>query len=281
MKFDIILGNPPYNLRKDGGGERGTKGDNVFFKKFVTLGMKGIKKDTGTLCLVTPKGVIKHLDKLGAKVESYNHMCEDYWKYSTLYFIARNTNADVDTKVISDDIISKVYKAGDWNDFGIFSKTKTEIKEYWVENGLEVIGYISSKDPKELEYPMRFVNANNSLVVPGPKFACSQLESVPSYTATDKPMLLANAHYYRTETVEEAEAIKLFLTNNKFMQYLKVRFNLKATHIGFKYIKKFDLKQIVTGEEYPKEWNFTKEDIASIEEFLRLDAEKKKNKKRK
>ena len=262
MKFDIVLGNPPYNLRVDGGGVRGTKGDNAFFKKFVTLGMNQIKKGTGILCMVTPKGVVKHLDKLGAKVESYNMMCKDYWKYNTLHFIARNTSADVDMKIVTDDIISKAFKFYDWGQLGNFGETKTQLKDHWVESGVEVIGYISGKEKAS---PMRFAAASNSKVVYGPKFACSHLDSIPSYTVTDKPILLANAHYIQTKTVEEAEALKLFLTNNKFMKYLKKKLKLKATHLGLKYIARFDISQIVTGEEYPKEWNFTREDNANIE----------------
>jgi len=33
--FDVVVANPPYNLRIEDGGPRGTKGNNTFFNKEI------------------------------------------------------------------------------------------------------------------------------------------------------------------------------------------------------------------------------------------------------
>jgi hypothetical protein len=66
--------------------------------------------------------------------------------------------------------------------------------------------------------------------------------------------------------VDQAERLKLFVEKNEvFAEYVK-RMKLRGHAFGLRYLRKFDLNQIVTGKEIPKEWNIVPSDlIAPVE----------------
>jgi hypothetical protein len=100
-------------------------------------------------------------------------------------------------------------------------------------------------------------------ITAGPKFAFYTMESRKSYTVTDEPVYGGTICYIPTVTIAEAEKLKLFVEKNPvFAEYVR-RMKLRGHAFGMRNVKKFDLGQIVTGLETPKEWNIIEQDLAA------------------
>jgi hypothetical protein len=266
MKFDITLGNPPYNTRADGGGTAGTTGDKTLYRKFTTSAFNVTKKG-GKVVMVVPKGILQHFDnKLPVQVDEVNLMTDvDYWKYDTLYFVARNEPKTTDI-VFKDKIVSKMYASDNpWNAVLQGSSLMHMERDSGVvvsEDG-DVLLKLEGDDPA-----VYGTNTDNVKVYHGPKFMCTILESLKSYTATDEPAYPHCACVVKTGTLEEAEKLKLFVENNKAWKFATKRLKSKGHGKELRRLKRFDLSQITTGFEYPREFALTEEDIKIIEDAL-------------
>ncbi len=115
MKFDVEISNPPYNLRKGSGGNSGTVGDKTYYRKFAANAFNNVKEN-GQVIMVTMKGVLQQLGEMGVQVDKVDLMTDvDYWKYDTLYFVARNAPKSSEF-VYLDKIVSKMYDpTNSWN----------------------------------------------------------------------------------------------------------------------------------------------------------------------
>jgi hypothetical protein len=265
MKFDVVLGNPPFNFTSsDGGGVSGTIGDKTVYRKFTKKAVSITKKD-GHIAFITLKNILSTLKEMNIQVDIVDYMTKvDYWKYNTLYFIARNTEKQTSHTVI-DPIISKIVSN---NDFGVLTQPASLMQNIRsglvLQKGNSVLVKLNGQDPAEYSDLSNMKN-----VAKGPKFAFTMLESIKSYTATDCPMLAGCVRYIPTDTIAEAEKLKLFTLHNKALRYFSTVMKSKSHAGSLAMVKKFNLSQIVTGKEYPIEWGLTKQEIEYIEQNVK------------
>jgi hypothetical protein len=98
-------------------------------------------------------------------------------------------------------------------------------------------------------------------VAVGPKFAFYVMESRKSYTVTSDPVYGGTICYVPFATEDEAHKLKLFVEKNPvYAEYVK-RMKLRGHAFGLRNMRKFDINQIVTGLETPKEWTITAADL--------------------
>jgi hypothetical protein len=103
----------------------------------------------------------------------------------------------------------------------------------------------------------------NTEISKGPKFAFYVMESSKSYTFTSEPVYGGTICYIPFATEAEAKKLKLFVEKNPvFAEYVK-RMKLRGHAFSLRNIRKFDVNQIVTGLETPKEWGITAADLLS------------------
>lgn len=261
MKFDVVTGNPPYNKRVGDGGKSGTVGDKTFYRKFVNKAFEVCTED-GYVLYVTLKNVMKTLDKQNVQVHSVNMMTEvDYWKYNTLFFLAQNTPKERDY-VIDDIVIPKIYtETSQWE----ISRQAASLMQLQRDGKVRVgEGDILLKlNGRESEV----YGECSSKVEPlqGPKLIFTMLESTKSYTVTDKPTFASCSVAVSLPTVDEAEKLLKFVKNNKLFRYFTSVMKMKSHGGGLHNLRSFDLSQIETGYEYPKEFDLTPEEINLIE----------------
>jgi hypothetical protein len=88
------------------------------------------------------------------------------------------------------------------------------------------------------------------------------MESRKSYLVTSEPICGGTICYIPTTTTADAEKLKLFVEKNPIYQEYVKRMKFRGHAFGLRHVKKFDLSQIETGLETPKEWNITEEDMS-------------------
>jgi hypothetical protein len=267
MKFDVDISNPPYNLRVGDGGNSGTIGDKTYYRKFADSSFNNVKEG-GQVIMVTMKGILQHLDKMGVQIDKVNLMTDkDYWRYDTLFYVARNVPKSSEF-VYLDKIVPKMYAPDNpWN-----AKLQgTSLMQMRRDKGV-----ILSEDGSVLlklrsgSQPAVYGTTTDKIKVwTGPKFMCPILESINSYTATEEPAYPHCACVVETNTLEEAEKLKLFVENNKAWKFATRRLKSKGHGKEIRRLKRFDLSQINTGYEYPHEFRLTREEIDSIEQIVK------------
>ena len=261
MKFNVVTGNPPYNKRVGDGGKSGTVGDKTFYRKFVNKAFEVCTED-GYVLYVTLKNVMKTLDQQNVQVHSVNMMTEvDYWKYNTLFFLAQNTPKERDY-VIDDIVIPKIYtETSQWE----ISRQAASLMQLQRDGKVrvgegDILLKLNGRDSE-------VYGECSSKVEPlqGPKLIFTMLESAKSYTVTDKPTFASCSVAVSLPTVDEAEKLLKFVKNNKLFRYFTSVMKMKSHGGGLHNLKSFDLSQIETGYEYPKEFDLTPEEINLIE----------------
>jgi hypothetical protein len=275
MKFDVIVGNPPFNIRsEDDNTATGVSGKTNLFKDFVKMLPELIKTD-GTIGFITPKGIINTLqthDKLkDFDVIDFNLMSEEtYWEYDTCYFVLKESTVRTLGLSVSDRILSNMLDLSFNNNFkgiNINKSDKELIKECIFGPGEKVIRYLpGNRGP----LPTYDTVANKKYVISaGPKVVGTHLNSVSGILATTDAICAGTTITFLTDTFNEAQSLSLFLKNNKAVKYFQKKTNVKKLMLRFEWFKKFDLNQIKTGFEYPAEWNLSTEDIKIIEEYVK------------
>src|SRR3990170_7386681 len=254
MKFDFVIGNPPYNAVAEGGGGRsGTIGDNTLYKKFTRKAFD-LTKPGGHVAFVTLKGIIQELVKMNKQVDYIDYMTDsDYWKYNTLYFVARNEPRTTKHK-INNPIIEKILGN---NEFGVQVQSDSfmqMIRDRKISDDGDELAIVRLPGKE----PLLRRKVDSDKVAYGPKFIWTTLESRKSYLATDEPTLASCTSYVSTRTLTDAKKLKLFVDNNEVFHAFNKLMKMTKHASGLKNIKKFDLAQIDTGFEVPKEWNLSK-----------------------
>jgi len=122
MKFDVVLGNPPYQDEQKGKGKLGSK---ALWVRFVNLALDSLLKDGGYLCFVHPSKWRKYEDELWEKMTSRQILHLDIHGYkdgqrtfsaATRYdwYVLENTPAYTTTTVRDEENVSTTINIKDW-----------------------------------------------------------------------------------------------------------------------------------------------------------------------
>jgi hypothetical protein len=256
MKFDVGIGNPAFNISDKETGN-GTGGNVNLYKQISDAYPI---KDGGIKSLITPKGIIKHLMKDDEfNVLDINLMTEKhYWKYNTCYWVAKK-EANQRNFIISDRVISKVFQLGDnpnWYELnGDVNKKKID----WTGPG--AINAIVGLPTKKTAAVYSMVDPSWEKIAFGPKFCATLFENKATYFVTADPLCARFSGAVLTNTIVEAEKIKLFVENSKLLPAINKKLKIKGLFWTMRHLKPFDPNQIVTGYEVPVEWNLTADDL--------------------
>ena len=256
MKFDVVVGNPPYN--SSSGGPHGTAGNNILYRQFTDLALKLSKKFCG---LVVLKGIIGFFQKKNIHPEIINLMTENYWEYDTCYFVINKTTQIALTDFqASDAIVRKMFSTNKLFNFSLVDGSTTPVTSKTNSQVYGIIGHKSAKHDSVYGY------IDSKKADQGWKFLSNLYGGKSSWTVTDDPSFVPGFTFFMNDKAQ-ADKFVLFLENNKALKYFrkKMKQSNKNSLRAFKYIKRFELSQIVTGFEYPAEWNLTQDEIELIE----------------
>lgn len=278
MQFDFLTSNPAFNIAEESN-IAGTGGNTTLYRKATRYDFDNRLKPDGILLNITLKGIIPDLIN-GHFKDKQTHLINlmdnlDVWPYNTCYFLIENANKTTSIK-IAGGLAKKIYSA-DPND--CFKMTYYSGSNRGMDNEFngtnKVIRQLPGRGRDTVAY-----DYTDKKISTGPKFAFYVMESRKSYTVTTEPIMGGTICYISTNTTEEAEKLKLFTLNNPiYKKYIK-RMHIKNHAFGLRNIKKFDLNQIVTGEEIPKEWGITDNDLiqpTKIENEVLTDVLKRKS----
>ena len=265
MKFDFIPGNPAFNISEIGN-IAGTGGNTTLYRKAVRHAFTFLK-DNGILLNITLKGIIPDLTSKHFKEFQVHaiHLMDDLdaWKFNTCYFYlqnsARTTNANIvgglASKLYSpypNECFPFVYYSGSNNGMDKLFGGRNRVIRQLPGRGRDTVAY---------DYTDKIIDA-------GPKFAFTVMESTKSYTVTDEPIYGGTICYVPFSTIEEAEKLMLFIKNNAvYKEYVK-RMKLRGHAFGLRNLRRFDINQIVTGNEIPIEWGVTDNDLLPPSVFI-------------
>lgn len=259
--FDYCISNPAFNVA-EGSNVAGTGGNTTLYKTATRNDFNNRLNVGGTLINITLKGIIPDLVNGHFKDKQVNwiHLMDDVdvWPYNTCIFSVSNSPR-VSDPIILGGVASKIYSPNpnDCFPFVYYSGSNNGMnKQFGIGKTNKVIRQLPGKGRQSVAY-----DYTNVTVPTGPKFAFYVMESRKSYTVTSEPVYGGTICYIPFSTIEEAEKLKLFVEKNPvFAEYVK-RMKLRGHAFGLRNIRKFDINQIKTGLEIPKEWNITEQDL--------------------
>lgn len=268
MTFDYAISNPAFNISAEGN-VAGTGGNTTLYKTATRHDFLNRVKDGGTLVNITLKGIIPDL-VLGFFKDyqvDYIHLMDniDVWSYNTCFFSVTK-KPRTHPPVIIGGMAAKIYSP-DPNQclpFVYYSGSNNGMNKFFGKSKPNrVVRQLPGKGRDTVVY-----DYTDKSIDTGWKFAFYVMESRKSYTVTDEPIYGGTICYVPTATKEQAEKLKLFVEKNPvFAEYVR-RMNFKSHAFALRNVKKFDLDQIVTGEEIPKEWNILPDDLAPPTKFI-------------
>jgi len=262
MRFDVIAGNPPFNISSDSENTiAGTSGNTTLYKKFIDISLSL----SDTVAMVVQRNGVRYADKKSGGVSKYCLDTTQHWNFNTGWFITNKSDTSVEN-CSKNQIIKKIYLLEQqWNYSAPLSGSysKNIDKKFWLKsNGQDVYGIVDTptKDFDECRYGY-FESPYRS----GSQLIFKGLESINSYVVTDEFTKAGSTAVLFFDTIEQAHLAKKFILNNLVIKYLKSIIHEKTLGMVFRYLRKFDLNQIKTGYEYPVEWNLSEQDIEKIE----------------
>ena len=261
MNFDYCISNPAFNVA-EGNNVAGTGGNTTLYKTATRNDFNNRLKDNGTLINITLKGIIPDLVNGYFKDHQVNwiHLMDniDVWPYNTCIFSVSKTPR-VSPPLILGGLAAKIYSpnTADCFDFVYYSGSNNGMnKHFGVGKKNKVIRQLPGKGRDSVAY-----DYTDTEISKGPKFAFYVMESRKSYTVTSEPVYGGTICYIPFATEAEAKKLKLFVEKNTvFAEYVK-RMKLRGHAFSLRNIRKFDVNQIVTGLETPKEWGITAADL--------------------
>lgn len=267
MQFDYCISNPAFNVA-EGNNIAGTGGNTTLYKTATRNDFARRLKNCGYLVNITLKGIITDLVEghfNGHQVDRIDLMDNiNIWPYNTCYFIV-NKVPRVGTPAITGGLAAKMFSPDrdDCFPFVYYSGSNNGMNKFFgAGKPNKVVRQLPGKGRDQIAYDL-----TDKKISTGPKFAFYVMESRKSYTVTTEPVYGGTICYVPTATVVEAEKLKLFVENNEvFAKYVQ-RMKLRGHAFSLRFLRKFDLNQIVTGKEIPKEWNITAQDLADPREL--------------
>ena len=202
-------------------------------------------------------------------VSKYDLDTSDHWDYTAGYFIS-NKDDNSQENISRNVILNKVYDITVKKPFrsamgGSYASHLSGGAVTHDEKAGGVFGIVNT--PTEGEGAVTGYILRKPIPA-GPKLLFKGLESKKSYYVTDLPAHVGSGCAFMFDTMEDAEAARLFILNNPVVKYLQGVLREKTLGYVFRYMIDFDLSQIKTGFEYPAEWNLTADDIAFLEENI-------------
>jgi hypothetical protein len=267
MEFNYCISNPAFNVA-EGNNIAGTGGNTTLYKTATRNDFDNRTKQEGTLVNITLKGIIPDLVNGYFKdyQVDYIHLMDniDVWPYNTCFFSVTKTPRTSPPKILG-GMAAKIYSPDPKDCFGFvyYSGSNNGMnKLFGLDKKNKVVRQLPGKGRNSVAY-----DYTDKVISTGWKFAFYVMESKKSYTVTDEPVYGGTICYIPTETKEEAAKLKLFVEKNPvFAEYVK-RMKFKGHAFGLRNVRKFDLNQIITGLEIPKEWNITEKDLLPPQKF--------------
>lgn len=261
MEFDYCISNPAFNVA-EGNNIAGTGGNTTLYKTATRNDFANRLKYNGTLVNITLKGIIPDLVNGYFKDYQVNwiHLMDniDVWPYNTCIFSVSKTPR-VSAPLILGGLAAKIYSPNpkDCFDFVYYSGSNNGMnKHFSAGKKNKVIRQLPGKGRNNVAY-----DYTDAVIASGPKFAFYVMESHKSYTVTSDPVYGGTICYVPFATEEEANKLKLFVEKNPvFAEYVK-RMKLRGHAFGLRNMRKFDINQIKTGLEIPKEWGIVESDL--------------------
>lgn len=261
MHFDYCISNPAFNVA-EGNNIAGTGGNTTLYKTATRNDFDRRVKDGGTLINITLKGIISDLVSGHFKDQQINwiHLMDDIdvWPYNTCIFSVSKSPRQT-APLILGGLAAKIYSPNpaDCFDFVYYSGSNNGMnKHFGAGKAHRVIRQLPGKGRDHVVY-----DRTDTEVAAGPKFAFYVMESRKSYTVTEDPVYGGTICYVPFATVEQAAKLKLFVEKNPvYAEYVK-RMKLRGHAFGLRNMRRFDIDQIETGLETPKEWSITDADL--------------------
>mgnify|MGYP000096467985 CR=1 FL=1 len=278
MQFDFLISNPAFNIAESNN-KAGTGGNTTLYKTATRHAFDYLKSN-GILLNVTLKGIINDLlyKNFSFYQTHFINLMDDIevWPYNTCYFAIEKKQKESPPKIMG-GLAAKIYSVDSENCFPFvyYSCSNNSMKGFSKNGKHKVIRKLPGKNNDEPEF-----DYTNEEVDYGWKFAFNVMESKKSYTVTNHPIRGGTICYIPTDTKDQAEKLKLFVEKNEaFKEYIR-RSKIKYHAFGMRHVKKFDLNQIVSGYEIPKEWNIIEDDLHEPKKLLNEnvnDSQKLKN----
>lgn len=261
MNFDYCISNPAFNVA-EGNNIAGTGGNTTLYKTATRNDFINRLKDNGTLINITLKGIIPDLVNGFFKDYQVNwiHLMDniDVWPYNTCIFSVSKTPR-TSPPLILGGLAAKIYSPNpaDCFDFVYYSGSNNGMNKHFGSGKKnKVIRQLPGKGRDTVIY-----DYTDNTISAGPKFAFYVMESRKSYTVTSEPVYGGTICYVPFDTEAEADKLKLFVEKNPiYAEYVK-RMKLRGHAFGLRNMRKFDLSQIKTGLEIPKEWGIVTTDL--------------------
>lgn len=259
--FNYCISNPAFNVAESNN-IAGTGGNTTLYKTATRYDFTHRLAKNGSLINVTLKGIIP--DLINGFFKNYQvdfiHLMDNYdvWPYNTCFFAVSKKPRTTPPKILG-GMAAKIFSSDptDCFPFVYYSGSNNGMnKRFGSGKKNKVIRQLPGKNRDSVSYDF-----TDEEIEYGPKFAFYVMESKKSYTVTSEPVYGGTICYIPFDTEKQAKKMKLFVENNPiFAEYIK-RMNIRGHAFGLRNIRKFDIEQIVTGSEIPKEWNITEDDL--------------------
>lgn len=255
MIFGAVVGNPPFNAPSKNRGPAGTSGNTVLYKKFIDLSLSL----SPIVALVVQRNGIRYANQQ-TPISKYCLDTDRHWEYAAGWFVRDDTSQQ---NLSHDPIIQKVYCLEEqWQYSAPLSGNYDSNTNHWPESrGDDVYGVVDTPTMKHSEVRRAWFKQGKRN---GVQLLFKGLESRKSYVVVDEPTNAGSTGVLFFDTVADAERAKLVILNNPVIAHLKRITGERTLAMVFRYVKTFELSQIVTGKEIPHEWNLTMEDLEKI-----------------
>jgi hypothetical protein len=291
MKFDLVIGNPPFNIvdlnsKKLSKEKTGLAGDKQTYRTFTKHGLRFLKKD-GRLLFVTPKQIygllIKDKELNQYQVESFNFMDNKIWKYNTAWFTLLNSprvsKINIDGKTLTNTIYNKALDSTNTFKVQCVARKKRDFynkfitsEEFSIDTPYKIICGLPGDVNRGKAATTQTQYSNNEGKASGNwKLIFTLLHSELSLIVSDLGVIGDNEGYVLTKNEIEALNLKNFM-KSKLIKFLIRTLNLSRGHYELlKYLKTVPLSNIncLDDQEIYNYFNLTLDEIQLIENTIK------------